>query len=70
MKHKSPSLKLPLTGMQILGTLLMLTGFSLLFGFGLYAYRLMTADPRAALPAYQEELDAGVSEDLIQSEIL
>ncbi|MCR4644808.1 MAG: hypothetical protein K5695_05285 [Oscillospiraceae bacterium] len=70
MKHKTDPIRLPLSGMQLLGVVILLTGLCLLLLFGMSAYRLANSDPEASLEEHQEELDAGISPDLIESEIM
>ena len=70
MKHRTDAIRLPLSGMQLLGAGLLLTGIILLLVFGMSAYRLVNSDPDDYLEEHQEEIDAGISLDLIESEIL
>ncbi|MBP0972605.1 MAG: hypothetical protein J5851_01720 [Oscillospiraceae bacterium] len=70
MKHRTDTIRLPLSGMQLLGVGILLTGLCLLLVFGMSAYRLVNSEPDDSLEEHQEELDAGISPDLIESEIL
>lgn len=70
MKQRIVYAKLPFSGLQILGCLMMLSGLVLLFGSGVSIWRLLHQDPHDALAEHQEELKAGISPDIIESEIL
>lgn len=69
MQKNETYVKFPITGIQILGILFMLTGFVLLFSCGLRAIHYISSDPHSQLAQYQMEIDAGVDMDAIVAEI-
>ncbi len=72
MKKRKPTeeIRFFLSVTQILGIILMVTGLAMLFGFGLAAYRCVDIDMQSALAARQDEIDAGISIDIIEDEIV